>query len=60
MPWSASDMAKKGAGKPGMAANIANAVLRECLASGKSAKVCEPMAIRIALAQSNKQGAKHD
>ena len=52
MPWTAADMKKKGAQNPAEAARIANTVLRRCQDEG--GKDCEGMAIRVALAQSNK------
>jgi len=58
MPWSASDMAKKGARRAAKAAAVANAVLRECLADGGDRKHCEGKAIRLGLYQSNKGAPK--
>ena len=58
MPWSASEMASKGAKRPELAARIANAVLEKCQSTvnNKNKGRCEEMAIRIALARSNRGG----
>ena len=56
MPWTAEDMAKKGAKRPEVAARTANGILKACLVAGGSPKVCEPKAIRLGLWQSNKGG----
>lgn len=53
-PWTADDMARKGARKPEQAARIANAVLASCLASAETEqqrKKCEGLAIATSLAR---------
>ena len=47
MPWTAEDMAKKGAKDPARAAEIANDVLAKCTARG--GRDCEGAAIHTAL-----------
>ena len=47
MPWTVEDMKKKGAQRPHKAAVIANAILKNCLASG--GVNCERVAIATAL-----------
>lgn len=54
MPWTAEEMAKKGAKKPAVAAEVANRVYRQCLQSGKGDKECAPMAIKVGLSVSNR------
>ncbi|HUX16655.1 MAG TPA: hypothetical protein VMW52_09300 [Phycisphaerae bacterium] len=55
MPWSAADMKAKGAHDGAKAAAIANAVLERCRSrGGPDAGRCEELAIRIALAKTNK------
>ena len=55
MPWTAQDMANKGAKRPGVAMRIANTVLLKCLADGHPRAHCEVKAIRVGLATSNKR-----
>ena len=62
MPWTAAEMAAKGAKRPAEAAKIANHVLTSCRARGggpisrRTGKrvSCEALAIATALARTNK------
>ena len=54
MPWSAEDMARKGAKQPAKAAGLANSYRAYCLKKGGSEKVCDARAIRFALGRTNK------
>ena len=53
MPWTPDEMGKKGAKRPSVAAKVANAAYRRCMAAGGSDKTCAPKAIRMGLAVSN-------